>query len=165
MAAKHEERVKITGGCACGDIRFGFYGPTTSQTACHCRSCQYTSGGGPAYVLGVRKDQFRVTRGHPLEYVALSESGRLVSRVFCGRCGTHLYSHSDSAPEQCSVKAGALDDPSTFKPRTRQFTSEAQPWHKKYIFSLRFRKNLPFPQRRRGRGAKWEPSPEGDSST
>jgi hypothetical protein len=153
MVAKGEERVKVTGGCACGDIRFGFYGPTTSQIACHCRSCQYTSGGGPAYVLGVKRDQFRVTKGRVEEYVALSESGRLVTRVFCGRCGTHVYSYSDSAPDQCSVKVGALDDPSKFKPRLRIFTSEAQPWHKKFIYALRFRKNLPFPKIRRSRPA------------
>jgi hypothetical protein len=155
MAAKSDERVKITGGCACGDIRFGFYGPTTFQIACHCRSCQYTSGGGPAYVLGVKRDQFRVTKGRVEEYLALSESGRLNTRVFCGRCGTHLYAYSDTAPDLCAVKVGVLDDPSKFKPRVRLFTSEAQPWHKKFIFSLRFRRNLPFVKARRSR-----PSPD-----
>jgi hypothetical protein len=155
--AKGDERVKITGGCACGDIRYGFYGPSTAHVACHCRSCQYTSGGGPAFVMSVRRDQFRVTKGRASEYVTLSETGRLVTRVFCGRCGTHLYSHSDTAPDHCTVKVGTLDDPSPYKPRHRQWTTEAQPWHRKYLFGLRFRRNLPFPKRRRSSAASETP--------
>ena len=150
MSDNKRERIKITGGCACGDVRYGFYGPTSFQGACHCRSCQYSSGGGPAYLVGVPREQFRVTKGRVAEYVTLSESGRLATRSFCGRCGTHLYTSSDSAPDLCSIKVGTLDDPSRFKPRVRLFTREAQPWHKKYIFALRFRKNLPFPKLRKG---------------
>ncbi|MFU8817614.1 MAG: GFA family protein [Pseudomonadales bacterium] len=151
MPANQEERVKITGGCACGDVRFGFYGPSLFQGACHCRSCQYSSGGGPAYVVGVDKEQFRVTKGRVVDYVTLSESGSLVTRAFCGRCGTHLYVFSDGQADHYAVKVGSLDDPSGFKPRRRYWTSEAQPWHKKFIYALRFRKHLPFPKLRPSR--------------
>ena len=63
-----------------------------------------TSGGGPAYVVGAAKAQFRVTRGHPAEFSTLSDAGHLVTRVFCANCGTHLYSFSDASP---GVAAGA----------------------------------------------------------
>jgi hypothetical protein len=138
-----DERNKISGGCACGEIRFGFYEPVVVQAACHCRACQYAAGGGPAYVVGVRRDQFRVTRGHPLEFATLADSGNLVTRVFCGTCGTHVYAFNDRAPDTCSVKVGALDDPSRFRPRLQIWTSEAQPWHHKYWFAARFRRNPP----------------------
>ena len=150
MAAVADERTKVTGGCACGEIRFGYYEPIRFMAACHCRSCQYTSGGGPAYVVGVPRDQFRVTRGHPAEFATLSEAGHLVTRVFCRHCGTHLYSLSEGAPEVCGVKVGALDDPSRFKPRVQIWTSEAQPWHKKLWFALRFRRNPPMKGAQRG---------------
>lgn len=138
-----EERTKVTGGCACGAIRFGFYEPLSFRVACHCRTCQYTSGGGPAFAVGVPRDQFRVTRGHPTEFAVLAEGGSLVTRTFCGTCGTHLYAVSEQTPEVCSVKVGALDEPGAFKPRMQIWTSEAQPWHKKYAFALRFRRNPP----------------------
>jgi hypothetical protein len=138
-----DERNKVIGGCACGEVRFGFYEPVAFKVVCHCRACQYTSGGGPAYLVGVAKDQFRVTRGHPAEFATLSEAGNLVTRVFCANCGTHLYSFSELSPELCSVKVGALDEPGGFKPKVHRWTSEAQPWHKKYAFTLRFRKNPP----------------------
>jgi len=157
--AGEEERTKVTGGCACGEIRFGYYEPTRYHVACHCRSCQYAAGGGPAYMIGVARSEFRITRGHPAEFASLSESGNLVSRVFCSHCGTHLYSVSEGSPETYSVKVGALDEPAGFKPRSLLWTGEAQPWHRKYALALRFRRNLPSaaagrnepsPHRRRG---------------
>jgi len=141
--AVDDARTKITGGCACGEVRFGYYEPIAYQAACHCRACQYTAGGGPAYVIGVPRDQFRVTRGHPAEFSTLSEAGNMVSRVFCSVCGTHLYSVSEGAPDAYAVKVGALDDPSTFKPRLQIWTSEGQPWHRKFAFAARFRRNPP----------------------
>ena len=101
-------------------------------------------------MVGVRRDQFRVTKGQPAEYVTLSEAGHLVSRIFCGRCGTHLYAASDLTPDLCSVKVGALDEPARFKPRVQAWTSEAQPWHRKFTLALRFRKNPPIPRSSRG---------------
>jgi hypothetical protein len=143
MTLTVDERTKVTGGCACGDVRFGFYEPTTFKVVCHCRTCQYLSGGGPAYVVGVAKDQFRVTRGHPAEFATLSEAGNLVTRVFCANCGTHLYAISETAPQLCSVKVGSLDEPAGFRPKQHAWTSDAQPWHRKYRFTRRFRKNPP----------------------
>ncbi len=151
MAANVDERTKVTGGCACGQVRFGFYEPVTARLACHCRACQYASGGGPAYVVVVKKDQFRVTRGHPAEFTTLSDAGHLVSRVFCAHCGTHLYAFSEMSPERCLVKVGALDDPGRYKPTMHIWTSEAPAWHRKHRFTLRFRRNPP--NRRRSRTA------------
>lgn len=144
MAAESEvERTKVSGGCACGEVRFGFYEPILFRAACHCRTCQYAAGGGPAFVIGVARDQFRVTRGRPTDFAALSEAGNLVTRTFCSVCGTHLYAFSEATPDVCSVKVGALDAPEKFKPKLQIWTSEAQPWHKKHAFALRFRKNPP----------------------
>lgn len=143
MTEGGRERSKVTGGCACGEVRFGFYEPTLYSGACHCRACQYASGGGPAYVVGVQKAQFRVTRGRPSEFVSLSEAGHLVTRCFCATCGTQLYSWSEHTPEVCAVKVGALDDPCGFRPRLHMWTSEAPPWHRKFALALRFRRNPP----------------------
>lgn len=140
-----EERSKVTGGCACGEVRFAFYEPITFQAACHCRACQYASGGGPAYVVGVPRDQFRVTKGHPAQFATLSESGNLVTRVFCNLCGTPLYSFTEGQPDRYSVKVGALDEPRRFKPKLQAWTSEAPPWHRKFAFATRFRRNPPMP--------------------
>lgn len=141
--ASDQERNRINGGCACGAIRFAFYEPLLYQAACHCRSCQYTSGGGPSYAVGVVRQNFRVTRGRPTEFTTLSEAGNLVIRAFCNECGTQLYSQTEDAPDVCAVKVGALDDPSSFKPRMQIWTSEAPAWHKLLRLVPKFRRNPP----------------------
>lgn len=140
-----EEKVKRMGGCACGEVRYGFYEPLLAQTACHCRACQYASGGGPAYVVSVRRDEFRVTKGRPKEFTTLSEEGNHVTRAFCENCGSPLFAYNEEHPEFCGVKVGSLDEPAAYKPRTHIWMSEAQPWHKRGLFSLRFNRN---PKRR-----------------
>lgn len=135
------EKAKHAGGCACGEVRFGFYEPIEAMVACHCRACQYVSGGGPAYMVGVQANQFRVTRGHPQEHLTLSEAGNAVTRFFCGTCGTQLYSLSEGAPEVCNVKVGCLDEPMAFKPRMHLWLSEAPRWHPLRRLTRRFSKN------------------------
>lgn len=146
--SKDRERNKLSGGCACGEIRFAFYEPVLHQVACHCRACQYAAGGGPAYAVVVSREVFRVLRGRPEEFSTMSEAGNLVTRSFCGRCGTHLYAVSEATPDLCSVKVGSLDEPARFKPRLQIWTSEAQPWHRKFRFALRFRRNPPASRKR-----------------
>lgn len=135
------EAAKHAGGCACGEVRFGFYEPVTNMVACHCRTCQYASGGGPAYLFDVQRDQFRVTRGHPREHLTLSEAGNAITRFFCGTCGTQLYSLSEGAPDVCSVRVGTLDEPLAFKPRMHRWLSEAPRWHPLRRLARRFSQN------------------------
>ncbi len=136
-------KTKYAGGCACGEIRFGFYDPLLFKLACHCRACQYTAAGGPAFVVGVQRDQFRITKGTPKEFATLAESQNMITRSFCGNCGTHLFAHNDDHEEYVGVKVGSLDDPSEFRPRMHIWLKEAQPWHKRRWFSRRFGKNPP----------------------
>ena len=41
--------MSIEGGCQCGAIRYRIEGEFMGSGACHCRSCQYSTGGGPNY--------------------------------------------------------------------------------------------------------------------
>ena len=148
-----DDKVKRMGGCACGQVRYGFYEPRVAQLACHCRACQYAAGGGPAYVISVRREEFRVTKGTPKEFTTLSDEGNHVTRTFCGNCGSPLFSYSDAHPELCGVRVGSLDDPENYRPRMHLWLSEAQKWHKRGWFTVPFRKNPPGMGRRKGEAA------------
>ena len=52
----------IEGGCACGAIRFKIAGPLAGVGVCHCRACQYSTGGPPNYVALAMKPAFSVTK-------------------------------------------------------------------------------------------------------
>jgi hypothetical protein len=118
---------KLEGGCQCGAIRYEITGPIVGVGVCHCRACQYASGGGPNYVALAVREGFAFTKGEPKRFGQPGGSGNIVSRVFCPDCGTPLI--SEAAMPFYPVKLGSLDDPSSLKPELHIWTSSAQPWH------------------------------------
>ena len=45
--------MKVAGGCYCGEIRFEAEGALEAAFQCHCRECQYITGGNPNIVMAV----------------------------------------------------------------------------------------------------------------
>ncbi|PYE35869.1 hypothetical protein C8J35_102251 [Rhizobium sp. PP-F2F-G38] len=106
------------GGCQCGAVRFRVEGTLDDASVCHCRMCQKAFGAYYAPLVSVRGLDFRWTRGERKSF----RSSNVVSRGFCGDCGTPL---TYEAPDGMAIAAGAFDDPSAFVPST-QFGTEAK---------------------------------------
>jgi hypothetical protein len=117
-----------TGGCRCGAVRYEVEGKPTFQVTCHCRDCQYASGGAPAHTVILPSAGFRITKGEPRGHTVLSEAGTPVERLFCGECGTPLFARNDEHPELIVIKVGSLNDPGQFRPRAEIWVRSAQPW-------------------------------------
>ncbi|MFZ0269567.1 GFA family protein [Caulobacter sp.] len=133
--------MSIEGGCQCCAIRYRIEGELMGSGVCHCRQCQYATGGGPNSVALAPKAGFTVTKGEPRRYVRKSGSGGEVVQVFCGDCGSPLWSEGDFPFHP--VKAGSLDDPSILEPAIHLWTSEAQPWHRIEPGRMAFPENPP----------------------
>lgn len=131
------------GGCACGEVRFRITAPILGMAACYCRECQQGSGGGPNYVVLARRDAFEVLKGEPRVHHAVAGSGNDIGRVFCGTCGTPLWSETRDGTPFKPVKAGALDDASDLELTSAVYTSEAQPWHLMHPVARSFEKMPP----------------------
>src|SRR5512140_3226203 len=119
----------ITGGCACGAVRFKLSQPPMGVGVCHCTDCQKASGGGPNYVALFPKAAFEVTKGEARVYSCKGDSGADIGRAFCVECGTPLWSVPGGEAPFLPVKLGALDDPSPYQPSLHLYTDSAQPWH------------------------------------
>ncbi len=118
----------MTGGCYCGATRYVAEGKPKLRAQCHCRECQYFSGGGPNYFLLVPPENFRYTQGTPQRF-ARSDIENAVTREFCPQCGTHLATRRQDIPEVI-LKAGTLDQPELFgQPQMAIFTIDRQPFH------------------------------------
>jgi hypothetical protein len=50
----------VTGGCACGAVRYEYSADPVFMGNCHCRDCQRTTGS--AYVAAVRTEPYRLGR-------------------------------------------------------------------------------------------------------
>ncbi len=54
--------MKLTGRCYCGDIQYEIDGEAQASLHCHCRECQYISGGNPAALMIFPLEAFCLTQ-------------------------------------------------------------------------------------------------------
>ena len=121
--------MKIDGGCYCGALRYSAEGDPVFSGQCHCRECQYISGGQPNLVMGMPESGFAYTKGagKPFRRQDLENA---VTREFCAECGTHLLTRAPGMPGVVLIKVGTLDDPSVFGgPQLAIYTVEKQSFH------------------------------------
>jgi len=135
----------IEGGCACGAVRFKISGDLFGSGVCHCRACQYATGGPPNYVVLAPRAGFAITKGEARVHRSTADSGNEVGRAFCADCGSPLYTETGEGMPFMPVKVGALDDPSTFKPQIHLYMEDAQPWHLTHDGLPQFPKMPPMP--------------------
>jgi Glutathione-dependent formaldehyde-activating enzyme len=72
----------ISGGCACGAIRYVCDAEPLFALNCHCRACQRESGGAYIPVLAVPKNSFALIKGTPRQFTVTADSGHPTIRVF-----------------------------------------------------------------------------------
>ncbi|WP_421931675.1 GFA family protein [Phenylobacterium sp.] len=119
--------MKLEGGCYCGGLRYVAEGEPMMKAQCHCRECQYITGGSPNVFIAMPIAGFAYTKGTPKQFTR-SDLERAVTREFCPDCGTHVVTRSPGFPAVI-VKVGSLDDPSVFKPDMAIFTVDKQAFH------------------------------------
>jgi hypothetical protein len=123
---KKGNAMKLTGGCYCGAVRYEAEGQPLMQAQCHCRECQYITGGSPNMFVAVAPDAFKYTKGTPKQF-ARKDLEKPVTREFCAECGTHVVTRPN-APIVV-IKVGTLDDPSQIMPKVAIYTIDKQPFH------------------------------------
>lgn len=117
---------RITGGCACGKVRYEIAEAPIFQAVCHCSDCQKSSGSAFAEVLLVAADRFAMSGAEPRFHASKAKSGRTMNRGFCSDCGSQVVIRRPETPQFAFVQAGSLDDPSLFQPMAEVFVSEAR---------------------------------------
>ena len=116
----------LSGGCACGAVRFEVTSPLVSASYCHCTRCQRRTGGAASAQARVTPGSFRIVRGADDVRAWAPEGG--FAKAFCGRCGSALFSRSPEDPGIVAVRFGAFDTDPGIRPGYRQFVAYAAPW-------------------------------------
>jgi hypothetical protein len=121
--------MEIEGGCYCGALRYRATGDVLFKGQCHCRECQYISGGHPNVFMAMPESGFTYTKGSPKPF-RRSDLANPVTREFCPDCGTHILTKSPAVPGALIMKVGTFDDPSIFGgPQMAIFTIDKQSFH------------------------------------
>jgi hypothetical protein len=116
----------LTGGCNCGAVRFEIDAPLVNASWCHCTRCQRRTGGPASAQARVAPGSFRLLSGE--EALRAWKPGDGFAKVFCGECGSSLWSQSPDDPEVKSVRLGVFDSDPGVRPEFRQFVAYAAPW-------------------------------------
>jgi hypothetical protein len=120
--------MSVTGGCYCGAVRYEVTGEAQGALQCHCRECQYITGGNPNVIMVFPAAGFRFTQGAPSEFTR-SDIESPVTRLFCAKCGTGIGTKTPRRPDSIILKVGTLDDPSIFEPKVAIYTVDRQAFH------------------------------------
>ena len=116
----------LTGGCLCGGVRFRVDAPLVVATYCHCTRCQRRTGTAASAQARIQPGSLTVTQGEELIRTYAPPDG--FPKLFCGACGSALWSQSPVDPGIISVRLGAFDGDPGIRPSLRQFVAYAASW-------------------------------------
>ena len=122
--------MNIKGGCYCERIRYAFDGDIATSLQCHCRECQYITGGNPNVLVLGSDNELTFLQGE--EFISSFTREDLeagVTRLFCSICGTALGTKPSRLKGSIALKIGTMDDPSFFAPSAAIFTKDKQSFH------------------------------------
>lgn len=117
---RDEHKVRATGGCLCGAVRYEARGPLRPVVNCHCSQCRRTSGHFVAATAAYKGD-LEVRVSGELRWYRSSEVAR---RGFCGNCGSSLFWEPFEG-EWTAIMAGTLDLPTGLSTEANIFVGDA----------------------------------------
>ena len=103
---------EITGGCACGRVRYSVSITDDDAYLCHCRMCQRSTGSVSIAFKNVKHADVK-WNGQPAWY----ESSPIALRPYCRDCGTSLGFKFKDGSENMDLTVASFDDPSRFRPK------------------------------------------------
>lgn len=110
---------RMTGGCACGRVRYSVPIDDFDAYLCHCRMCQRATGSVSIAFKNVKHADV-AWDSEPDWY----ESSPIAKRPYCGSCGTSLGFRFKTGSDNMDLTVASFDDPSRFEPK-HHFGSES----------------------------------------
>ena len=121
---------EISGGCLCGAVRYTLKSAPQSVVICHCTHCQKASGSAFSTNAAIAESDIVIV-GEMASYPDVADSGDVLFRCFCPRCGSSLGSRPAARPGVFILKVGSLDDHSSLQAAALEiWTRSKQPWVK-----------------------------------
>jgi hypothetical protein len=121
--------MKVHGECHCGDIKFEAEINPEDARICHCLDCQTMSGSAFRTGVAAPAETLKMISGTPTRYIKTADSGIQRAHMFCGRCGSPVFSSSiDDKPSRYQLRIGMLKERHQLPPRSQIWTKSQQHW-------------------------------------
>lgn len=115
----------LEGSCLCGAVRYRIDGELGPIVCCHCSMCRKAQGTAFAANAPVDAARFRVVEGEGALRSYRSSPGK--ERVFCGTCGSPIFSRRDGAAD-VRIRVGTLDTPISVRPVAHIHAASKATW-------------------------------------
>ena len=114
------KKLRATGGCLCGGIRFEIYQPLRPVVVCHCKQCRRTAG----YLAGFTVCDPANLHFTKEETLTWFDSSAEAKRGFCNKCGSSIF-WTEKKGGNMGIAPGALDEPTHLKTALHIYTEFA----------------------------------------
>ncbi|GAA5314981.1 MAG: GFA family protein [Candidatus Pelagadaptatus aseana] len=117
----------IKGSCLCGNVKYQYTGTIEEVAICHCDQCKRAQGTPFATNSPIKKSLFSFQSGeNSLKAFFSSEKKK---RVFCGNCGSPLYSQRLDMPEVIRLRLGTVTEGNIPKPHYEIYGESKSDWY------------------------------------
>jgi len=121
--------MQIDGQCHCGAVAYEAVIDSDDVGICHCTACQHLTGSAYRVTTFARREDFRITAGAPKTYVKTGANGRIRYQMFCGECGSPLYTTgTDEDAEEIGIRWGNIRQRKALTPKSQIWCSSAANW-------------------------------------
>jgi hypothetical protein len=103
---------QMTGGCACGRVRYTARVHDDDAYLCHCRMCQRSTGSISIAFKSMK--QADVEWNHEPDWF---DSSPIAVRPYCRECGTSLGFKFKEGSDKMDLTVASFDDPFRFRPK------------------------------------------------
>lgn len=117
-----------TGHCLCGAISYRFEGEPAAVVLCHCDDCQRHSGAAFSVNVIVQRSVLEIEGTPRVHLTTGTENGNPRERLFCGECGSPMFTMMTEQPSIAIIKAGTLDDRSDLMPSAEVWCRRGHEW-------------------------------------
>jgi len=113
---------KFTGNCMCGQLSFVAEGEPAMQANCHCEDCRKTSGAAYSTFVFMMTDNVDIS-GTANTFNHTADSGAVLTKHFCGECGSPFASTHEARHGMIGIRAGIINEHDIVKPQANVFAS------------------------------------------
>lgn len=116
----------IKGSCLCEAVKYEFNGSFTEIAVCHCYQCKRAQGTPFVTNAPVELSKFTFLQGEDVTKTYFSSPNK--KRVFCGNCGSPLYSQRTDMPDTIRLRLGTVTQGHIPEPNYEIYCESKSDW-------------------------------------
>lgn len=117
---------KISGSCLCGAVSWSGDVTIKMTKNCHCTDCRKVTGAAYGTLLFMVEDELTIS-GELQSYHHKSDRGSDMTKLFCGNCGSQMFTRNSARPGTIGIRAGHIDQTDVIRPDANLYGDSAIP--------------------------------------